>query len=85
MKINETKMKQAQEEALKILQETEDKSQAVVDAIDRIMSVQNEELINEIQEQAQRAESDEVYAKSLGLINSRCYIRECKKRKWNIK
>lgn len=67
MKINETKMKQAQEEALKILQETEDKSQAVVDAIDRIMSVQNEELINEIQEQAQRAESDEVYAKSLGL------------------
>lgn len=67
MKFNETKMKQAQEEALKILQETEDKSQAVVDAIDKIMSVQNEELINEIQEQAQRAESDEVYAKSLGL------------------
>lgn len=67
MKINETKMKQAQEEALKILQETEDKSQAVVDAIDKIMSAQNEELINEIQEQAQRAESDEVYAKSLGL------------------
>jgi len=67
MKFNETKMKQAQEEALKILQETEDKSQAVIDAIDKIMSVQNEELINEIQEQAQRAESDEVYAKSLGL------------------
>ena len=67
MKINETKMKQAQEEALKILQESEDKSQAVLDAIDKIASVQNEELIAEIKEQARRAESDTAYAKSLGL------------------
>ena len=35
MKINETKMKQAQEEALKILQETEDKPQAIVDAMEK--------------------------------------------------
>ena len=67
MKINETKMKKAQEEALKILQETEDKSQAVVDAVDEILSVQYEELINELQEQATRAESNTAYAKSLGL------------------
>lgn len=67
MKINETKMKQAQEEALKILQETEDKSQAVVDAMDTILSAQYEELINEIQEQAEKAKNDEAYAKSLGL------------------
>ena len=67
MKINETKMKQAQEEALKILQESEDKSQAVLDAIDKIASVQNEELIAEIKEQAKRAESDAAYAKSLNL------------------
>ena len=67
MKINETKMKKAQEEALKILQEGEDKSQAVLDAIDKIASVQNEELIAEIKEQARRAESDSAYAKSLGL------------------
>lgn len=67
MKINQTKMKQAQEEALKILQEGEDKSQAVLDAIDKIASVQNEELIAEIKEQARRAESDSAYAKSLGL------------------
>lgn len=67
MKINETKMKQAQEEALKILQETEDKSQAVVDAVDTIISAQYEELINEIQEQAEKAKNDEVYEKSLGL------------------
>ena len=67
MKFNQTKMKQAQEEALKILQEGEDKSQAVLDAIDKIASVQNEELIAEIKEQARRAESDSSYAKSLGL------------------
>lgn len=67
MKINETKMKQAQEEALKILQETEDKSQAVVEAMDKIMSAQYEEIINEITEQAARAESDKAYEKSLGL------------------
>ncbi len=67
MKFNETKMKQAQEEALKILQETEDKSQAVVDAMDTILSAQYEELINEIQEQAEKAKNDEAYAKSLGL------------------
>ena len=67
MKINETKMKQAQEEALKILQETEDKSQAIVEAVEKIASVQYEEVISEIQEQAARAESDADYAKSLGL------------------
>lgn len=67
MKINETKMKQAQEEALKILQESDDKSQAVLDAIDKIATVQNEELIAEIKEQAARAESDSAYAKSLNL------------------
>ena len=67
MKINETKMKQAQEEALKILQESEDKSQAIVDAVEKIASVQYEDLIAEIQEQATKAESDTAYAKSLGL------------------
>ena len=67
MKINETKMKQAQEEALKILQESDDKSQAVVEAVEKITSVQYEDLITEIQEQSVKAESDAAYAKSLGL------------------
>lgn len=67
MKINETKMKQAQEEALKILQESDDKSQAVLDAIEKIASVQYEDMITELKEQAARAESDKAYAKSLGL------------------
>lgn len=67
MKINEKKMKQAKEEAMKILQESDDKSQAVLDAIDKIASVQYEDMIAEIQEQAKRAESDSAYAKTLGL------------------
>lgn len=65
MKINETKMKQAQEEALKILQESEDKSQAVLDAIDKIASVQYEDLIKEIKGEAEEYESNKEYAKKL--------------------
>ena len=65
MKINETKMKQAQEEALKILQESDDKSQAVLDAIDKIASVQYEDLIKEIKEEAEECESNKEYAKKL--------------------
>jgi len=67
MKINETKMKQAQEEALKILQETEDKSQAVIEAVDKIISAQYEDLINEIKEESVQTESEKEYAKKIGL------------------
>ena len=67
MKINETKMKQAQEEALKILQESEDKSQAIIEAMEKINEVQYADLIAEIEEQSVKAESDTAYAKSLGL------------------
>ena len=65
MKINQTKMKQAQEEALKILQESDDKSQAVIDAIDKIASVQYEDLIKEIKGEAEECESNKEYAKKL--------------------
>lgn len=67
MKINETKMKQAQKEALEILEKGEDKAQAIVDAMEKINEVQYEDLIAEIQEQANRAESDKEYANTLGL------------------
>lgn len=67
MKINETKMKQAQEEALKILQETEDKSQAIVNAMEKINEVQYADIIAEITEQVSKAESDKAYAKAMGL------------------
>ena len=67
MKINETKMKKAQEEALEILQNSEDKSQAIVDAMDKVLSVQYEDIISEIQEEAAKAQNDVTYAKKLGL------------------
>ena len=67
MKINETKMKQAQEEALKILQESEDKSQAVVEAITKMNEAEHANLIAEITMEAARAEADSEYAKKLGL------------------
>lgn len=67
MKINETKMKQAQEEALKILQEGEDKAEAIVEAMEKINEAQYSELIQEIVEQSNKAESDKEYAKTLGL------------------
>ena len=67
MKINETKMKKAQEEALEILQNSEDKSQAIVDAMDKVLSVQYEDIINEIQEEAAKAQNDASYSKKLGL------------------
>lgn len=67
MKINETKMKQAQEEALKILQEGEDKAKAIVEAMEKINEAQYSELIQEIVEQSNKAESDKEYVKTIGL------------------
>lgn len=67
MKINETKMKQAQEEALKILQNSEDKSQAIIDAMEKINEVQYDDIIQEIVGQSERAKVDKEYAKTLGL------------------
>jgi HK97 family phage major capsid protein len=67
MKLDNNKMKEAKEQALKILQNTEDKSQAVADAVETLVSAYNSELIQEITEQANKAESDKDYAKSLNL------------------
>lgn len=67
MKINESKMKQAKEEALEILQNAEDKSQAILEAVEILASAQHEDLINEIREEAAQAESSKEYAKKVGL------------------
>lgn len=67
MKINETKMKKAQEEALEILQNAEDKSQAILDVMEKINEVQYDEIISEITEQSQKANSDADYANKMGL------------------
>lgn len=67
MEINETKIKQSQEEALDILQKSEDKSQAIIQAIEKINEAEHANLIAEITMQAAMAKSDEDYAKKLGL------------------
>lgn len=67
MKINESKMKKVQEEALEILKNEEDKAEAIVEAMEKINEVQYEEIIKEIETQALKAESDAEYAKTLGL------------------
>lgn len=67
MKINENAMKKAQEEALEILQNTEDKSEAVLQAITKINEAEHAGLIAEITMEAARAEADNEYAKKLGL------------------
>lgn len=67
MEINETKIKQAQEEALDILQKSEDKSQAIIQAIEKINEAEHANLIAGITMQAAMAKSDEDYAKKLGL------------------
>ena len=67
MKINENTMKKAQEEALEILQNSEDKAEAVLQAITKMNEAEHANLIAEITMEAARAESDAEYSKKLGL------------------
>lgn len=67
MKINETKMKKAQEEALEILQNSENKAEAIVEAMEKINEVQYDEIIAEITEESQKANSDADYVSKMGL------------------
>ncbi len=63
----ESKMKNAAKEAIEILQNAENKSEGIVEAIEKMNSVQYDEIINEIVAQSEKAESDKEYAKTLGL------------------
>lgn len=67
MKFNEDNMKKAQKEALEILQNGEDKAQAIVDAMEKINEAQYNEIAKEILEESERAKSDKEYAKALNL------------------
>ncbi len=67
MKINENKMKEAQERALEILQTEEDKSQAIINAMEVIQEAQYDEIIKEIQEQSALVDAESNHAKELGL------------------
>lgn len=67
MKINEDKMKQAQERAKEILQTEEDKSKAIIEALEILQTAQHDEVINEILDQVSSVESKKSYADKLGL------------------
>ena len=67
MKINETKMKKAQEEALEILQNSENKAEAIIEAMEKINEIQYDEIISEIIEESQKANSDADYVSKMGL------------------
>lgn len=66
MKLDDNLQKIA-DEAVENIKNAEDKSQAIVDAMNKISEVKHSELIAELKEQSQRAESDTQFAKSLGL------------------
>lgn len=55
------------EEMKKILEESEDKSEAIFQVADRIAAERNKELIKELKEQQERAESDKAYRETLNL------------------
>lgn len=59
--------KELQEKVKKLLNEAEDKSNAIYEAADMIVSAKYEKLIGEITEQSRKATADEAYRKSLGL------------------
>ena len=56
-----------QGEIVQILENTEDKAVAIYEAMDRMMSLKNQKLIEELTEQNARAAVDEDYRKSLNL------------------
>ena len=63
----ENVMEKARQEALEILKTSEDKSQAILEAIDKVVTAKNSDLIKELKEEEAKAKSDEQFAKSLNL------------------
>lgn len=70
MFMDETKKEmnaEIKEEVKKILEESEDKSEAILQAADRIATERYKELIDDIRAQQERAESDKAYRETLNL------------------
>ena len=67
MDLENKTIEQANEEALKILQESDNKAEAIVNALELITSAKNAELLAKIQEESERAKYDEEFKKSLNL------------------
>ena len=67
MKIDNTRSEELKQKVTEILKNTEDKNEAVYDAIDMIMTAKHQDLVQKIQEEAERAAQDSAYKKALGL------------------
>ncbi len=66
MKI-ENQTEKFQKEALEMLEKAENKSEAILEVIQKAQELKYEEVINELKEEQEKAKSDEQYAKSLNL------------------
>lgn len=66
MKINQAS-EELKNNVLQLLEKTEDKNDAVYQAIDMIVTAQNKELIDQLLEESEKASQDAEYRKSLGL------------------
>lgn len=67
MKINENEIKNAKEKAIKILEEKEDKKEAIIEAIEILHEAEHASLIAEITMEAELAKSDKQYEEKLNL------------------
>lgn len=61
------KQKELKQEIKDILEKSDDKTEAIINAIEKYNTVTNQEMIRQIQEEAERASHDEDFKKSLGL------------------
>ncbi len=62
-------MEKVREEALEILQKSNDKASAIVDVMDKIITAKNEELVNELISQQETLNNDVNLKSKLGLRN----------------
>ena len=67
MVLNDKKFNELKQKAITMLNESEDKATAIADVVDMFASEKNKDLIEEIQAQAIKANSDSDYASKLGL------------------
>lgn len=67
MVLNDKKFNELKQKAITMLNESEDKATAIADVVDMFASEKNKDLIEEIQAQALKANSDSDYASKLGL------------------
>lgn len=67
MVLNDKKFNELKQKAITMLNESEDKATAIADVVDMFASEKNKDLIEEIQAQSIKANSDSDYASKLGL------------------